>query len=121
VGRQEEFTKEQEKNALEAVKLAVELGIDPNAANRDGRTALLGATLLGANSIIQLLAEKGANLEAKDRYGQTALSIASGVPRDGGADKRFRGGRARKSTADLLLKLGATPLPPEAAKRYQAD
>jgi hypothetical protein len=59
-----------------------------------------------------LLAENGVDLEAKDKYGQTALSIASGVPaRINGADKRFRGSGANKKTAELLLELGAKPLP----------
>jgi ankyrin repeat protein len=112
MGRLEDLTEGEEKRALEAATLALELGNDVNAANQDGRTALAAAASLGANSIVQLLADHGVNLEAKDRYGQTALSIAQGVSAkiDGG-DKRFRGNGTNKNTADLLLKLGATPLP----------
>ncbi|OFW41270.1 MAG: hypothetical protein A3J28_18040 [Acidobacteria bacterium RIFCSPLOWO2_12_FULL_60_22] len=116
VGRIEELTKEEEKNGLEAAKLAAELGNDVNAVNQDGRTALAGAAFLGANSILQFLADQGANLEAKDRYGQTALSIALGYPpRIPGGDKRFHNPKPHKDTADLLLQLGATPLPARAA------
>ena len=69
---------------------------------------------MGANEIIQFLAEKGARLDAKDKYGQTALSIAEGDGRFGdGLDKRYRTPRARKTTADLLRNLGATPSPVE--------
>jgi ankyrin repeat protein len=112
MGRLEDLTEGEEKRALEAATLALELGNDVNAANQDGRTALAAAVSLGANSIVQLLADHGVNLEAQDRYGQTALSIAQGVSAkiDGG-DKRFRGNGTNKNTADLLLKLGATPLP----------
>lgn len=51
---------EQESLTLETVKLAVELGIDINAANDDGRTALDGAQALKYPSVISYLLEKGA-------------------------------------------------------------
>jgi ankyrin repeat protein len=44
---------------LEAVKLAVELGVDLHAANPDGRTAFDGAKTLGYESVVKYLAEKG--------------------------------------------------------------
>ncbi len=131
MGRLDDLTGEEEKMVLEAVNLAVELGGDVNAANvnaayvkaayintanQDGRTALAAAAYLGVNSVIQFLTDQGVDLEATDRYGQTALSIAQGVsPKIKGNDKRFRRGRPRKDTAALLLKLGATPRPAPAA------
>lgn len=45
---------------LEAVKLAIELGVDVNAANTDGRTALDGAEVQGYDAVVDLLFEKGA-------------------------------------------------------------
>jgi ankyrin repeat protein len=45
---------------LEAVKIAVEAGIEVNAANTNGRTALDGARGLGYESVVQFLAGKGA-------------------------------------------------------------
>ena len=45
---------------LEAVKLAVELGVDVNATDTDGRTALDGATALGHERVVQFLVEQGA-------------------------------------------------------------
>ena len=45
---------------LEAVQLALELGVDINAANTDGRTALDGARLLKFESVVKFLTEKGA-------------------------------------------------------------
>jgi Ankyrin repeats (many copies) len=84
------------------------LGDDVNATNQDRRTALAAAAYLGANSIIQFLVDKGADIEAKDRYEQTALSIAQGVPyKINGYDKRFINPTAHESTAELLLSLGA--------------
>jgi uncharacterized protein len=51
---------EREALMLETVKLAVDLGVDANAANTDGRTALDAATALKYDSVIKLLVEKGA-------------------------------------------------------------
>jgi ankyrin repeat protein len=45
---------------LEAVTLAVELGVDVNAANTDGRTALDAAKALKYESVVKFLVEKGA-------------------------------------------------------------
>ncbi len=51
---------ERETSTLAAVQLAVELGIDVNAANTDGRTALDSAKRLRYDSVVKFLAEKGA-------------------------------------------------------------
>jgi ankyrin repeat protein len=51
---------EREALTLEAVTLAIELGVDVNAANTDGRTALDGANRLGYDKVTRLLMEKGA-------------------------------------------------------------
>ena len=51
---------------LEAVKLCLDLGIDPNAVDDEGRTALHGAAHKGRNDVIKLLVDHGANLEAHD-------------------------------------------------------
>ncbi len=46
--------------ALETVKLVVEHGVDLNAANTDGRTALDAATAMKYESVVKFLVEKGA-------------------------------------------------------------
>lgn len=118
IGKLDPISKAEEAKALEAVKLAVELGNDVNAENGDGRMALHGAAFLGADSVVDYLAAKGANVNGKDRYGQTALSIARGLSaRANGGDKRFATAEPHKSTEALLIKLGATPLSSESANR----
>ena len=52
---------------LAAVKMLLDLGLDPNHANNEGRTALMGAALKGRPDVIQLLVERGAKLEMRDR------------------------------------------------------
>jgi ankyrin repeat protein len=54
--------REREALALEAVTLAVERGVDVNAANVDGRTALDAARALKYESVAKFLVEKGARL-----------------------------------------------------------
>jgi ankyrin repeat protein len=51
---------EREALTLEAVKLAAELGVDVNAANADGRTALDAARNLKYESVVKFLVEHGA-------------------------------------------------------------
>ena len=43
------------------------LGLDPNQANNEGRSPLMGAALKGRPDFIQLLVDRGANLAAHDR------------------------------------------------------
>jgi len=105
------LTDEQEASALEAVKLGLDLGIDVNAADTTfGLTALHGAASNGSNKIIQLLVEKGANLEAKDKAGQTALAKAENLQPKGVLVHNLIPVIAWPKTADLLLKLGAVPV-----------
>jgi ankyrin repeat protein len=55
------------KENIEAVKMLLDLGLDPNAANADGRTPLMGAAMKGRNDVIQLLVERGARLDTRDK------------------------------------------------------
>jgi hypothetical protein len=110
VGRAEDFTQEEQSDALEAVKLMVELGADVNAVNDTGRTALHGSSNLGANSIIKFLADHGAKLDLKDKYQQTPLSIASGIHLPWTPKGQELGEVIRPATAELLLKADATPV-----------
>src|SRR6266849_655261 len=99
------------KQALEAVKMLVELGADVNAASDDtatnipgaGMTAAHGAAYTGADDIIQFLAEKGANLDAQDYFGMTPLSIAEGDPN--GLMPDFSEAKKHPSTASLIRTL----------------
>jgi ankyrin repeat protein len=50
----------------EAVKMCLDLGIDPNVADDEGRTALHGAAHKGQLEVIQMLVDHGAKLDAHD-------------------------------------------------------
>jgi len=64
---------------LDAVKLCVELGLDVNAINSMGLTAMHGAANRGSDEIIKYLASLGASADVKDKEGRTPLTWAEGV------------------------------------------
>jgi len=70
---------ETDTTSLEAVKLCMSLGLDVNATNSMGLTALLGAANRGFNDMIRLLANSGARLDVEDAVGRTAIRWAEGV------------------------------------------
>jgi ankyrin repeat protein len=55
-----------EAENIETIKMLLDLGIDVNAADDQGRTALHGAAHKGRTAVIQLLVDHGGNLEAHD-------------------------------------------------------
>jgi ankyrin repeat protein len=83
------------------VELGVEAGVDIDAANDSGQTALHIAAQ-ASDGIVKYLAEHGANLDAKDKQGRTALDVAMGK----GVRARIGGeSTVRESTAALLREL----------------
>src|SRR5215471_14282234 len=64
---------------LEAVKMCFELGMDVNAVNSMGITAVMGAANRGSDDIIEFLVSKGAKLNVKDNEGRAPLNWAEGV------------------------------------------
>lgn len=55
------------EESLEVAKMLLDLGLDPNSQNRDLRTPLMGAAHKGRNEIIQLLVDRGAKLDIRDK------------------------------------------------------
>ncbi len=51
---------------LEAVKMILDLGVDPNNQDEDGRTALHGAAHKGRSAVVQVLVDHGAKLDLHD-------------------------------------------------------
>jgi uncharacterized protein len=97
--------------AIETVKFLVEHGADVNAAGQFGWTALHSATYQGLNDVIEYLVSKGAKLDAKDGFGQTPLSISNTIITKEVSSHGYQAPRIfRRETANLLLRLGATPL-----------
>jgi ankyrin repeat protein len=112
------------KANVEAIRMLLDLGLEPNGTNRDGRTPLMGAAMKGRNEVVQLLVDRGAKLETRDKgsrdtedvgskiAGHTwqALDYADGLVRVG-----VQSAIARPDTAALIRKLmteRGLPVPP---------
>jgi ankyrin repeat protein len=108
---QRERAPEERATAVETAKFLVEHGADVNAAGQYGWTALHAAAYQGMNDLIAYLVSKGAKIDQKDEFGQTALSISLSVlTKDIGARRLQIPRRYRQETAELLLSLGASTL-----------
>jgi ankyrin repeat protein len=57
----------------EIIKMLLEKGLDPNAVDRDGRTAVMLAALNGLIITIELLLKHGVHINRRDEKGCTAL------------------------------------------------
>ncbi|HUK32997.1 MAG TPA: ankyrin repeat domain-containing protein [Vicinamibacterales bacterium] len=103
-----------EDSSIEAIKLCLDRGVDINAFNSQGTTAVHAAVQRGAEKVVRFLAEHGAKLDMKNKQGRTPLDIAMGVGatagRGGGA--RGRGGAPRETMATLLRSLMASAATP---------
>jgi ankyrin repeat protein len=65
------------KENFEAMKMLLDLGLDPNHANNEGRTALMGAAMKGRNDVVQMLVDRGANLAARDKGNRDTDKVSS--------------------------------------------
>jgi uncharacterized protein len=110
LGTKEEDTtgrKKTEAEAIASIKLCLAAGVDVNAADLQGDTALHGAAQKGYDQVVQFLVDHGAKLDIKDKRGHTPLDAAMGLMGNGGFDGSRRD--VHESTAELLRKLMAVP------------
>jgi ankyrin repeat protein len=80
-----------EQSSLEAIKLCVEHGVDLNAFNTNGQTAVHNAVSRNAPLVVTYLAENGAKLDMRDKQSRTPLDIAMGAARRRWQSSRPRG------------------------------
>ncbi len=92
-----------EERALEAVEFLLDLGVDPKAVTTYNENALFGPAYRGWNRMIELLIEKGAEVNMVNKAGVTPWLAASGF------GDRLGGVLFNKEGADVLLKHGADP------------
>ena len=87
---------ENERLVLEAARTAMDAGGDVNAVDSAGNSALHIAASRRLDTVVQLLADSGADLDALNGQGETPLARARGRGDDD------------NSTVELLRRLGAT-------------
>jgi len=89
------------RRAQEAMTLCLETGLNVNAVNDKGQTALFGAVYIGDPLLVQLLVDHGAQIDVKNKRGQTPWLVA--------AVGEYRAGSffIKKEAGDLLERLGA--------------
>ena len=78
IGYRDKQTKGSDEDALEALKLCLDQGLDLNQSNGKGETALHGAANRGSDLLVKYLVERGARLDVKSKAGFTPLDIALG-------------------------------------------
>jgi len=112
------------KANVETAKYLLDLGLDPNAANGDGRTPLMGAALKGRSEVVQILVDRGARLDQRDKGSRdtdTVVSVNAGHTwqavdyADGLVRVGVQSAIARPETGALIRKLMAErgmPFPP---------
>jgi ankyrin repeat protein len=99
--RRDDTSRIPEPRFLEATKLCHSLGLDVNARNSEGVTAMHAAAVAGFDSVVQYLFDQGGELSPKTKTGHTPLAWATSFEV---AMTTFE----HPSTAALLRKLGAT-------------
>lgn len=63
-------------NNISLIRALIKNGMSPNTTNQNRTTPLMRAAGLGNNQAIKILLEKGADIQAKDKNGNTALTWA---------------------------------------------
>ena len=92
-----------EKDASEAVKLLLDLGLDAKGETTFGENALFGPAYRGWNTLLAQLIDLGVNVNAVSKAGVTPYLAAAGY------GDRLGGVLYNKEGAELLLKHGADP------------
>jgi ankyrin repeat protein len=106
LGTKEEDTTGRRKTqaeAIEAIKLLLDAGVDLNAVDSRGQTALHGAAFQGFDEVVQFLATHGGKLDVKDKQGKTPLDSAKGLA--GGVGFDGSSSLPHPTTASLIEKL----------------
>ena len=95
--------------AITVAQALLDAGVNVNETDRVGDTALHGAASWGWNDMVKTLADRHANLLAKDGHGRTAADVAMGSASTSGR----AAAQAHPETAALLRQLmanGAQPI-----------
>ncbi len=107
-----------EPQAMETIKLLLDLGVDPKGETTFGENALFGPAYRGWNKLLAELINLGVNVNAVSKAGVTPYLAANGQ------GDRLGGVLYNKEGAEMLLKHGADPKlghPCEAQNKCRAE
>src|SRR5580658_557901 len=102
IGYRDKQTQGTDAQALEALQLCMDQGLNLSQTNNKNETALHGAANRGSDLLVKFLVEHGAKLDAKSKAGFTPLDIALGKDSFGALPV------PHDSTVALLRSLGGT-------------
>jgi ankyrin repeat protein len=107
-----------EREVLEAIQVALDLGADINAVDNNGETAMHAAAYKNLPGVVKFLAARGARIDVwnrPDRFGWTPLAIAVGY--------RFGNFKpspeTEASVREVMIAAGVTPPKTVTAKTQQ--
>jgi uncharacterized protein len=107
-----------EAEVLEAVQVALDLGADVNAVDKNGETAMHAAAYKNLPKVVKFLVAKGAKIDVwnrEDKFGWTPLAIAAGY--------RFGNFKPSAETEaairEVMIAAGVTPPAKIVAKTQQ--
>jgi ankyrin repeat protein len=97
-----------EKDAIETIALLLATGVDVNATDTQGRTAMHGAALWGLTDVVKFLHKNGAKLDVEDKRRFLPLEAALGLAGGFGFDSKAS--VVREDTAKVIRELmGVAP------------
>lgn len=103
-----------EDEAVEAVKLLLDLGADIDAVDNNGETAMHGAAYQSLPKLVRVLADRGADIKVwnrKNKLGWTPLMIA-----DGHRPGNFRPAPETIAALEEVMQKAGVPIPPKAKR-----
>ena len=101
-----------EEEAVEAARLLLDLGADINAMDNNGETAMHGAAYQSRAKLVQLLADRRADINVwnrKNKWNWTPLAIA-----DGHRPGNFRPAPETIAVLERVMQAAGVALPPKA-------
>ena len=110
-----------EPEVVEAVKIALDLGNDVNAVDKNGETAMHGAAYKQIPGAVRLLAERGAKIaiwNQKNRKGWTPLQITRGIRL---GNSIYQSTATEAAVREIMIAAGVEPVVPPGSSAEPAD
>lgn len=102
-----------EEEVVQAMQMALNFGVEIDAIDENGETAMHAAAYKDRPEVIMFLADKGAKIEVwnrENKFGMTPLAIAAGHRRNSRGALRFRPQpKSEAAIREVMIAAGLTP------------